>query len=229
LEQTGLKIEQKAESANCDFNFTVPEKIDANGSVTINYEITPTAVSEGTSWQLMPIQITTNEGSVANHTIRYYVKAPVAVLQTNTRKIITTMTKNATRDYPIVVRNTGQSETGKITLNLPIWMSTATPREMASLEQGDSVTIILRFSPTDNMKLNIPVEGTFAVNCEKGDGLSVPFSITPVSESKGRLTVDVVDEFTFYNEDKPHVEGATIQVKNAALNSVVAQGVSGSD
>lgn len=229
LEQTGLKIEQLAESPNCTFSFSAPNKIDANGNVIVSYTITPSAISGGTNWQKMPIKMTTNEGAIAEYTFSYYVHSLNAVLKADKSKIVTTMTKNATRDYPITIKNIGKEETGKITLALPEWMKTATPREMASLSYGDSATIILRMTPTEEMKLNIPVEGNIGINCENGDGLKIEMEITPVSESKGKLIVDVVDEFTFNTKEAPHVANATLQVKHPVTEEIITEAVSGND
>ena len=229
VNQTQLRVEQKAQSDNCVFTFSSPDAINAGESVEIGYTINSCALSQGSSWQQMPIEITTAEGAKLEYLLYYFVYAQKAVLESNTKYIQTTMTLGTPREYPIVIRNIGKAETGKITLALPSWIQTATPVEMASLEQGDSTTIILRFMPTDRMKLNVKVSGRLGVNCANGDGLAIGFEITPVSESKGTLKIDVVDEFTFYTDEAPHVEKAKVQVVNPATYEVVAQGETGSN
>ena len=224
--QTGLHVTQSGTSDNCEFSFSIPQQIEAGKTVDLAYSIKPSAVSEGTVWQQMPITIMTNEGATANYTIKYYVHSLKALLQSDVTNINTTMTKNATRDYPITITNIGKGETGSITLSLPEWMTTSTPSEIASLAQGEQTTIHLRFMPTEDMALNVPVLGHLGINCQNGSGVSVDFSITPVSDYNGTLTVDVTDEFTYYTEEAPHVADAQVDVKLPVTGELVATGKS---
>lgn len=223
--QTGIKVNQKAESDNCTFTFSTPNLIRAGETAEITFNIQSSALSVGNSWQKMPIEITTTEGARLEYLLYYYVYAQKAILEPSTKHISTTMTLDTPREYPVTICNIGLGETGKITLSLPSWIETATPREMASLEQGESTTIVLRFLPTDDMKLNGKIQGKLGVNCENGDGTYIGFDITPVSEAKGTLKIDVVDEFTFYTDEAPHVANAKVKVLNPATNEVVAEGV----
>lgn len=224
IHQTSLKVNQKANSENCAFTFSTPNLIRAGEVAEILYNIKSNDLSVGNAWQEMPIEITSAEGAKLDYLIEYYVYAQKAILQPSTKHISTTMTLDSPREYPVTIYNVGQEETGRITLSLPSWIETATPREIASLEHGGSTTIVLRFLPTDKMKLNSKIEGMLGINCENGDGTYIDFDITPVSDSKGTLKIDVVDEFTFYTDEAPHVANARIQVLNPATNEIVAQG-----
>lgn len=228
LKQTGLKIEETKVSENCTFKFSVPEEIEAGGNVQLAYTITPNAVSEGLEWQQMPIEISTNEGGKTKYIFYYYVLSPTALLQSNPRRIETTMTKGQTREYPIVIRNTGKGETGIITLDLPKFIKTTTTQGIPSIAQGDSTTIILEFTPTEDMVLNIPVEGVIGINCENANGLAINYQIEPVSENNGHLNVDVTDELTYYAETvkAPHVKGAKISIKHPVTEEVILNGTS---
>lgn len=229
LAQTGLTVTPKAESENCVFTYDVPTSIGAGKSVEIAYTITGNEISEGRDWQQMPLEITTAEGAHLDYTIYYYVHSLKARLQTNQSYINTTMTYGIPREYPVTIKNVGRTETGKITLALPNWIQAVTPSEMASLAQGDSATILLRFIPTDAMKLNVRVSGHIGINCSNGDGTSISFYLTPVSETKGKLKVDVVDEYTYFTTEAPHVSNAKVQVKNPSTNEVVAEGETADD
>ena len=229
LAQTGLTVTPKAESENCVFTYNVPASIGAGESVEIGYTVTGNDISEGRDWQQMPLEITTAEGSHLDYTIYYYVHSLKARLQANQSYINTTMTYGTPREYPVTIKNVGRTETGKITLALPNWIQAVTPSEMASLAQGDSATIVLRFIPTESMKLNVRVSGNIGINCANGDGTSISFYLTPVSEAKGKLKVDVVDEFTYFTDEAPHVSNAKVQVKNPSTNEVVAEGETADD
>lgn len=227
--QTGLKVIQNASSDNCVFNFDLPEIIEAYDSVKISFIITPNAISTGNKWQEMPITIISNEGASIDYYLRYFVMPNSPLLSTDITEINTTVMKGSKRNYPITIRNQGKGETGKISLALPEWIKTSTPREMASMSQGDSAIIVLQFAPTDNMQLNVPITGTLGINCENGSGTPIKFSITPVSDSKGKLIVDVVDEFTFETKKAPHVKNAKIEIKSPTTGELIAQGYSSDD
>ncbi|MCI6828761.1 MAG: alpha/beta hydrolase, partial [Prevotella sp.] len=229
LAQTGLKVTLKAESENCEFTFDAPTAIGAGESVEISYSLKANEISEGKDWQQMPIEITTAEGSITNYTIYYYVHSLKARIEASKTSINTTMTYGTPREYPVTIRNVGKAETGKITLSLPNWIQAVTPSEMASLAQGDSATVLLRFIPTEAMKLNVRVSGRIGINCANGDGTSISFNLTPVSEAKGKLKVDVVDEYTYFTTEAPHVSKAKVSVKNPSTNEVVAEGETADD
>lgn len=224
LAQTGLSITPKAESANCLFNFSVPNAVGAGESVEIPYTIKADSISGGNQYQELPVIISSENGANLNYTLYYYVYPLKAKLQSNKTYISTTMTHGVPREYPVTIKNIGRAETGKITLSLPSWIQTTTSSEMASLAQGDSTTIVLKFMPTDAMKLNVRVSGSIGINCANGDGTSISFNLTPVSESKGTLKVDVVDEYTFFTNEAPHVNKAKVSIKNPSTNEIVAEG-----
>lgn len=227
--QTGIKVTQMAASANCDFNFSAPATVGSDKEIEVNYTIKANAITEGRDWQQMPLEISTTEGSLLNYIIYYYVQPQHASLQTNITSINTTMTMGTLREYPIVIRNIGKSETGIITLNMADWIETSTSRELSSLSQGDSVTVVLRFMPTSGMKLNLGISGQIGINCENGNGTTVGYSVTPVSEATGMLSVDVVDEYSFFTEEAPHVAGAKVCVKHPSTGAIVAEGTTGTD
>jgi len=231
LRQTGLKAVLLGDSVNCAFELSLPEEIDAGSTIEMTYTITPKALSEGNSWHQMPVEISSAEGAKATYTFYYYVVAAQAMLKAEPSTIVATMTKGATREYPLVITNTGKGETGVITADLPYFMNSATPRTMPSLGSGQSATILLELTPADDMTLNVPITGNLAINCENGNGLSVNFSVEPVSESMGTLVVDATDELTYYAETvkAPHVVGAKIEIKHPTTEEVMTSGVTDAD
>ena len=87
----------------------------------------------------------------------------------------------------------------------------------------------LRLIPTDDMVMNFPYTGRIALNCENGNGVSASYNIEVVSEATGILNVDVVDEYTYYTDEKLHVAGAGVVVKHPVTGVIVAQGKTGDD
>lgn len=229
LSQTGLQIQQLSEFNGCKLTIGDVSSIDADGQVQVNYSLKGSAVTSGNDWLQVPLRITSNEGSSSTFTVYYYVRPLKGQLKASQTRIETTMTKGVPRDYHLQVTNVGRGETGRISLSLPSWIELATVSEIPSLNQGDTVTISLRMMSTDDMQLNVPITGQIGINCEKGDGVAVGLNVTPVSDVTGNLVIDVVDEYFYYAEGNPHVEGARVLVKHPTTGQVIAQGLTASD
>ena len=225
LALTGLTAEVVSAPANCHVTVNCPSAAGANSVFNVDFAIDATAVSEGNEWQLIEVLVRSAEGVSLRTTIYYYCRNKQGQLKADIARINTTMIKDSYRDYPFFITNVGQGETGKITLALPSWITAMTPREMASLASGDSATVILRFKPTSEMQLNVPVTGNIGINCENGNGLSLNYSVEPVSEQTGFLEVDVCDEYTYYTDAAPHVAGAAVKVKHPYTGVMIAEGV----
>lgn len=228
---TGVNIELLSVPENCTATFAPMSEIKAGETVSLSYTLMGKAPSTGNDWEQLKARVTTNEGASLDLTLYYYCYSAKAQLEASIQSINTTMIKGASRDYSFTIANKGKGETGKITIALPStgWMSTATPKEMPSLAYGESATVILRLTPTDEMALNIPITGCIGINCENGNGIPLNFNITPVSESTGTLVVDVCDEYTYNTSEAPHVSGAQVLVKNPITGAIVAKGTTGDD
>lgn len=229
LPLTGVMVEVVSKPENCNVTVNCPNSINANSTFNIYFAIDATAVSEGNDWQKIDINIISDEGISLPTTLYYYCRCKTGQLKANVTRINTTMIKGTSRDYPFTITNTGKGESGKITLELPSWMSSVTPREMSPLNSGESTTVILRLTPTENMQLNVPVSGSIGINCSNGQGMSLPFYIEPVSESNGTLIIDVCDENTYYTSEKPHLAGASVTVSHPTTGATIAFGTTGED
>lgn len=229
MSQSSITIEKISTPTNCELQIESPSVIGAGETVDVKFSLKGTGLSLGRDFEKIPLNITSAEGAKATFILYYYVQSLHGKLYTSTPTISTTMLKNTPRDYPLVIRNIGKGETGKITFALPSWVEAVTPREMASLTSGDSATIVLRFNPMDEMKLNVATKGKLGINCKNGDGISVSFDIMPVSEAIGKLKVDVVDEFTFYTAESPHVSNALIKITHPTSKEIIAEGRTGND
>lgn len=224
MAQTNVRVEMLSESGTCDFSFSTLSSISAGDTAELPFTITTKELSEGNEWQKMSIAIISDEGAIARRAIRYYVQCKTGKLKSSTAYIDATMNVHTAKEYPIAVKNIGKGETGKISLSLPSWVTSATPKEMASIAPGDSTTVLLKFNPTSEMQLNVAVTGQIGLLCANGEGTAIPFRLTPVSELKGSLALDAVDELTFYTEEAPHLSNATVKVIHPATKQVVASG-----
>lgn len=224
LPVSGAKVSVISQPENCDVEVSCPDAIAAGATANVTFKIKPNAVSEGNDWEHIVLNVETNEGAKFETTLYYYCYNKTGKLKSSVASIKTTMLMDAFRDYPFIITNIGKGETGKISLALPDWMTAVTPAEMASMAYGDSTTVILRFTPTSDMQLNVPVTGQIGINCSNGEGFALPFSIEPVSETTGVLTVDVCDEYTYYTSEAPHVKGAQVKVTHPTTGALLASG-----
>ena len=209
----------------CKAEVSIPNYIAADAKVPLQVTLTGSQPSPEKRWELIQIEVATNEGVKLPITLNYYAQYAQGYLKTNEPEIRTTMIKDQPRDYPLLLTNQGKGHTGTLSLSLPKCITCPMGTTVAGIAPGDSILLPLRFVPIEGMQLNIPVEGMFSINCEHGQGLTMNFSVTPVSQEKGILRVDVTDEFTYYTDAKPHVAGAQVVVRNPATLTLVTQGV----
>ena len=215
--------------ATCEAEISIATTIDGGETTRVNYSLKALSPTADNSWEEVKARITTAEGVTLDQTIYFYSRTATGKLVASTRNIVTTMTKGQSREYSLQVTNQGQGNTGRISLSLPDFIKSLAGNTLPALEQNNTLTIALSLTPTDEMQLNVPVTGQLGINCENGDGTSVSFNITPVSESTGTLVVDVTDENTYYTQEAPHLADAEIVVRNPVTNALVTQGRSGED
>lgn len=225
LSLTGVTAEILSAPDNCVASVSIPSSIAGGKTVQLSYSLKGTSPTIENEWDAVKVKVSTSQGVTQEITLYFYCRNATAKLMTNTQSIQTTMSKDEGRDYQLQLTNIGKGNSGKITLALPDWIKSLSGQTLPSLNQGDSITISLHFTPTDEMNLNVPVTGMFGINCENGEGTYVNFNITPVSSVNGTLEVDVTDEYTYYTDEAPHVSNAQVVVRNAATGALVAQGL----
>ena len=226
---TGVKAQVVSAPEGCNASFSLPQTIAAGATVNLNYTLNATSATPGNDWQPLVVRITSTEGAGLEVTLYYYGRMAFGNLAVESHNLTTTMIKGQTRDYSFPLTNTGKGNTGKITLSLPEWMQPLTGGTMTGLDQNDTVQVVLRFVPTSQMQLNVPVTGRIGINCETGNGTYLDYMITPVSEATGTLVIDVTDEYTYYTDEAPHVAGAKVEVRNPYTNTLVTEGLTGTD
>ena len=201
-----------------------PISLEGNATKEISYHLLMNAPSTGEDWIRMPLVYTSAEGVEVHEFIYFYARSARAQLATDIEELNITVTQGTTRDLEVVIRNEGFGETGPITFALPSFISTVTPSTLTSLKSHETATAILRFGTPDDMMLNVPITGQFGINCENGNGIAVPYQLEAVSGSTGTLTIDVTDEYTYHTAEAPHVQGATVIIKQPVTGIILAQG-----
>lgn len=225
---TGLKLSERAGGR---VSMTLPDRIEPQSEVWLEYSIDATQPSEGTDWEKMKVTLTSNETKPLDFTLYTYVHTPKARLELEQASINTTMTKGKSRDIPVRLRNTGKGDTGKVTVTPTgcAWLGLASPMTIAGIPSGEYTDIVLRLTPTADMALNTAVRAGVAFNCENGDGVALSLRVVPVSDETGTFVFDACDEYTYNTPEAPHLAGATVTVMDYADRKVVATGTTGAD
>ena len=229
LSLTGVKAEILSKPANCEASVQIPETINGGTTARLSYSLKGTEVSAERKWDEVNVRFTSNEGVTQNVTIYFYCYNNRAQLVSSIQRLNTTITKGTTRTIPLQIINTGKGASGNITLSLPEWMSSESGTTIASLNQNDTATVVLKLMTNDKMQLNVPVTGTFGISCTNGNGLSISYSVEAVSEEKGTLIVDVCDEYTYNTTEAPHVSKAEVVIRHPYTGAVISRGTTSED
>ncbi|MDE6272489.1 MAG: alpha/beta fold hydrolase [Muribaculaceae bacterium] len=228
ITQKGLKIEPLSKSNACNISVKCPSVIESGKTIIASIKIEGQAQTEGKEYEKIPFAITTEDGANVAYTLYSFITPQHCKLEVEDSFIETTLNINESREYPLKIRNIGKCETGPVTFLLPEWMEVVSPKKIDSLKMGESASVILRFNPDDEMQLNVARKGHFSINCRNGNGVQVSYEITPVSESMGKILLDVVDEYTFYTDERPHVAGAKISIIHPTTKKLIAEGLTDS-
>ena len=222
---TNIKVDLPA-----DAGFTVqtdPLTLSAGQESVLSYTILAENPSAEQKYYEINFNIVSNEGAKLPVLAYYHAKAQTPKLIANPVSINTTMIKGGSRFYELTVTNTGAVDAEQVKVDVPNleWMKLKSAVVIDKITPNEAVKVVLELVPTDKQQLNVPITGNLALNPQNGGGVSVPFKIETVSESKGSLLVDVVDEYTYNTEKAPHVKGAKVVVRHPFSGVVLAEGV----
>lgn len=201
------------------------------GTADFNYIIKGTSLTDGLDYVQFTMRISSDEGIEYDVTVYYYCQALQSNLKSIPASINTSMTKGKSRIYELKVYNNGAGETGNVSVLLPSveWMSLVSPDTMPSIPSGDTAIITLQLTPGEDLPLNAPFKGKIAINVPNGKGMSIPYRIESVSEETGSLLVDVIDEYTYYTAEAPHVKDAHVVIRHPYSGKILAEGFTGED
>lgn len=225
---TNIQVTATTLPDGCSFTFQ-PLSLQGMEEGVLEYSVTGSALTSGNNYEEVRLVATSAEGATMNFSAWYYCSEPRGILYAAPNNITTTMTKGNSKIVDVMLYNNGTGPTGSVYLDLPSvdWLSVVGNDTLPSIAVHDSAYFSLRLSANENTPL-VQYTGNIAINCERGDGLSLPYSITAVSDSTGTLVVDVTDDYT-YNGNGQHLAGATVTVKGYYSLQTVAIGWTGSD
>ena len=224
---TNIQVNMLSAPNGCEITFT---SMDLAGLTEgfLTYTALGTMVTQGNEYQEVRLKATCDQGAEAEFTIWFYCEEAWGALNASPSALNTTMTKGKSKTIDITLSNYGQASTGAITVNLPSnveWMSVVGETTLSSIEMNESAVFTLRLSPGNDLPL-AQYTGNIMINCEHADAVSLPYTITAVSEESGTFVIDVTDEFTTNtnNGNGPHVEGAEVTLTGYYSHEVVAHG-----
>ena len=229
IEQHNIRTEVINGHNNIAVRVAPVSTVAAMSEFDLSFGVEASTATTEQKWQQVMIRVISDEGTATDITLYCYCRQPNAQLALNIDELNTTITKDSTRDYPIIITNQGAGETGMIQLSLPDHLQTATATELPSLQSGDSLTVVFKLTATADMMIGVPITGKIGINCKNGDGVSLPYSLLPVSSSTGTLVVDVCDEYTYYTDNGSHLSGAKVVVSNPFSGKQLVEGLTGGD
>lgn len=223
---TNIQVTATNLPEGCSFT-TQPLSLAGMEEGVLEYSVSGTTPTNG--YQEVALVATSSEGASLNFTVWYRCAEPRGILYAAPNNITTTMTKGINKIVDVMLYNNGTGPTGSVYLDLPSvdWLSVVGNDTLPSIAVHDSAYFSLRLSANENTPL-VQHTGNIAINCERGDGLSLPYTIMVVSDSTGTLIVDVTDDYT-YNGNGQHLQGATVTVKGYYSLETVAVGLTDSN
>lgn len=215
------------------FNLTVDtiETLPGNQVTEFHFTALGEIITDSRNYVEVPVKVNSDEGISFEFTAYYYCQALGSHLVSQPSSINTTVTKEKIRYYDLKIINDGAGATEEVVMDLPDldWMSLASSDTIEAISPGDTAIITLLFTPGNEIPLNTPISGRMVAHNANGDDLAIPYRIEVVSEETGSLLVDVVDEYTYFTEEAPHLLNAHVVVRHPYSGQIVAEGFTGPD
>jgi methionine-rich copper-binding protein CopC len=224
---TGLSAQAVNLPDNCQLQLSVPSSLPGGSTASINYTVTATGVSEGNDYHVITVRVTSAEGVTFDIPCYYFAESVKGYLKAEPTTLSTTMNRIEPRLVEFKVRNDGSGESGMITIDVPnaSWMRLISPKYVESIPGGSSTTATLELFADDSVPFNAPINGSIAINADNANSVVLPFSFEAVSSETGSILIDVVDEYTYYVEGEPHLEGAQVKIKNPYTGELLHEGL----
>ncbi len=200
----------------------VSNSVPGSASANLVYSFTaPTDEGSG----VVSVHLTSAEGTAADVYFVVDVESLRPRLVATPGQLTAGMARGRQATVEFVVQNLGGVATGPITVSLPVapWLQLALPNPLPSLEPGASNRVTLLLTPANDLALTA-FTGNLAVNCASA-GLSVPFNFRCLSEAKGDLRIEAVDEFTYFAAGSPKLTNASVVVRDAVSRVVMTNGL----
>jgi hypothetical protein len=222
----GIAVTAMTLPSGLTVNATLPGTTLAPGA-SLQAGITVTAAAGYSGNRNVTFRVTTTEGIQLDVPVQINVRPllPRLVMSPNPLKI--SALRGTQKTAVVTLENQGGAASGPINVLLPNvpWMELASTVPLPSIAPGasGSFSILLKPAATDALTLH---NGNLVVAPTNGPSLNLPFAIRVVSDQRGDLEIEVVDEYFYFTAEKPKVQGAKVVVRDAVTGDQVASVVS---
>ncbi|GBF78819.1 S8 family serine peptidase [Aphanothece sacrum] len=220
IELSGLTANINGAPSDWTVNLT-PEKttLSGNEEITVNYSIN--VPNDNWSYYNFSVGLSSNEGVTANLPVRVDVAQLLPRLVADTSRLQASMLRGGQSLVEFTVSNQGEIASGELDILLPeaSWLKLASPVTLPSLNPGESTKVSLLLQPSATQELTV-YNGNVVISGDEAS-LSLPFDFRAVSEAKGNLNINVVDELFFFAEGSPRLENATVTLLDPFTGRVI--------
>ncbi len=212
---TGLTVSVAAPSPGLTVRVSLPtSELEPGQRSSIGVDVVATNGFHGSETIL--VTITSAQGVTLTIPITVNIRQLLPNLIVTPGKLECSAVRGRQKNINLEIQNTGGAESGPIDLLLPSlpWMKLASQGQVASIPAGGSATVSLILAPSTAQAVTL-YNGTIIIDALRADPLNLPFGIRVVSDRKGDLEVEVVDEFFFFSDTDQKVEGASVVLRDA--------------
>jgi hypothetical protein len=215
----------------CLLTFDTLPTLPANGSLLLPYQVVAGALTPGTAYLEIPLNIHANDTVIQQDRAYYFVKAQLGHLKASIASINTQLGPAANKVIEFEIENIGQGTINEVNISVPTvtWLRLVSVPQITNMVPGEKKTVTLEFMPTAQLPFNTPASGNIAINTTNANGISLPFSVMKVSNQTGTMTIDVIDQFTYFSPGSPHVDSARVRISNYFTGQLYADGLTGED
>ena len=198
-----------------------PEKtsLAGNEEITVNYSINV----PDHKWQYDNFSGFKHncKGVTATLPVTVNVEPILPRLVADTSKLEASMLRGGQKLVEFTISNQGGIASGNLDISLPeaSWLKLASPVSIPSLNPGESTKVSLLLQPSATQELTVYNGDLVIAGAETS--LKLPFNFRAVSEAKGNLNINVVDELSFFAEGSPKLGNATITLLDPFTGNVV--------
>ncbi len=202
---------------------TLPNStLAAGSSLTVGVVLTAAAGFSGE--HRVHLRLDNDQGVILDIPVEIEVAPLIPVLAVTPNPLRCSVVRGGQKTVNIQLENTGGLETGPIEVLIPEipWMQLASPGTLPSILPGEASSLNLLLTPSATEALTL-FEGHLVLSPANGDYQNLPFAFRVVSDLMGDLEVEVVDEYFYFTEEAPKVEGATVTLRDAITSEELAR------
>ena len=198
--------------------------LPGNGQVTLDLVVAAGAIVPPS---YATVKLIGDDGVKLDVPLALSVIVPQAVLSASPSQLTGAIVPGQPFTWKVALKNNGGVRSSSLKLLVPAaapWITCSTGQAIPPIDSGATVIMTLLLQPPVDLPLTTYF-GNLAVVDEAGQGVSIPYRFRALSEAKGDLRVEVVDEFYYFSAGQPKVTGATVTLVDVTSGEQVAQGI----